>query len=135
MRIITRFIVEDENNRDITNKICLDCGCDSIDNIVSSRIKHISILDTIYGEEADISLYELSLKELRDNTINFNGCFGCLSEYKEFYWGKITKVGGYPNCIVCLKDNGDYNILYCESGYPTYIENLGDYLNLQIKFY
>lgn len=126
MRIITRFIVENENNRDIANKICLDCGGDSVDDIISSKIKSISILDTIFGEEADISLSELSLKELRDNTINCDGCFECLSEYNEFYWGKITKVGKYPNCIVSLKDNGDYNILYCESDYPTYIEKDND---------
>lgn len=126
MRTITRFIVENENNRDIANKICLDCGGDSADDIVSSKIKSISILDTIYGEEADINLSELSLKELRDNTINCDSCFECLSEYNEFYWGKITKVGKYPNCIVCLKDNGDYNILYCESDYPTYIEKGND---------
>lgn len=123
MRVITRFIVEDENNIDIANKILLDCGGDYIDDIVSDKIKRISILDTLHGEEEDISLFELSLKELRDNTINCDGCCGCLSEYKEFYWGKIVRVGKYPNCIVCIKDNGDYDILHCMSDYPTYIEN------------
>lgn len=123
MRIITRFIVEDENNIDIANKILLDCGGDCIDDIASSKIKSISILDTLHGEEEDISLFELSLKELRDNTINCDSCSEYLSEYKEFYWGKIVRVGKYPNCIVCIKDNGDYDILYCMSDYPTYIEN------------
>lgn len=123
MKIITRFIVEKGDNTAISNMLRqdgvwhIDCG-----NIASSRIKSVTVLDTLTGSELEMSLLDLSQKELAENNIEFN-IHSEFSEYKEVYWSKSQYETGYPCCLILLKDDNNYDVIFCKNNYAVYVES------------
>lgn len=123
MKIITRFIVEKGNNKHISNMLHSDGICDRTNGtIVSSRIKSVTVLDTLTGSELEMSLLDLSQKELAENNIDFN-IHSEFSEYKEVYWSKSQYETGYPCCLILLKDDNNYDVMFCENKYAVYVES------------
>lgn len=123
MKIITRFIVEKGDNTAISNMIRQD-GVWHTDagNIVSSGIKSVTVLDTLTGSELEMSLLDLSQKELAENNIEFN-IHSEFSEYKEAYWSKSRYETDYPCCLILLKDNSEYDVIFCKNNYAVYVES------------
>lgn len=123
MKIITRFIVEKGNNKHISNMLHSDGICDRTNGtIVSSRIKSVTVLDTLTGSELEMSLLDLSQEELVENNIDFN-IRSEFSEYKEVYWSKSQYETGYPCCLILLKDNSEYDVIFCKNNYAVYVES------------
>lgn len=123
MKIITRFIVEKGDNTAISNMIRQD-GVWHTDagNIVSSGIKSVTFLDTLTGSELEMSLLDLSQEELVENNIDFN-IRSEISEYKEAYWSKSRYETDYPCCLILLKDNSEYDVIFCKNNYAVYVES------------
>lgn len=123
MKIIARFIVEKGNNKHISNMLHSDGIWDRTNGtIVSSRIKSVTVLDTLTGSELEMSLLDLSQKELAENNIEFN-IHSEFSEYKEVYWSKSQYETGYPCCLILLKDDNNYDVMFCENKYAVYVES------------
>lgn len=123
MKIIARFIVEKGDNTAISNMIRQD-GVWHTDagNIVSSGIKSVTVLDTLTGSELEMSLLDLSQKELAENNIEFN-IHSEFSEYKEAYWSKSRYETDYLCCLILLKDNSEYDVIFCKNNYAVYVES------------
>lgn len=123
MKIITRFIVEKGDNKHISNMLHSDGICDRTNGtVVSSRIKSVTVLDTLTGSELEMSLLDLSQKELAENNIEFN-IHSEFSEYKEAYWSKSQRETDYPCRLVLLKDNCEHDVMHCKNNYAVYVES------------